>query len=67
MFHAILIRSFGVEGTQCINHDGKINDVSTTELNCIIPELSQFGVFLGFKIFAAGLGSKNCIGEPPFK
>ena len=59
MFHAILMRSFGVGGTQCMSHDGKNNAVSTTELNCNIPELSQSGVFLGLKIVADGLGSKN--------
>jgi hypothetical protein len=59
MFHAILMRSFGVGGTQCISQDGKKNAVSTTELNCTIAELSQLGEFLGLKICAAGLGSKN--------
>ena len=55
----LLMRSFGVGGTQCISQDGKNNAVFTTELNSIIFELSQSGMFLGFKIDDAGLGSKN--------
>ena len=55
----MLMRSFGVGGTQCISQDGKNNAVFTTELNSIILELSQSGVLLGFKTEDAGLGSKK--------
>jgi hypothetical protein len=63
MFQEILMRSCCVDGTQCCNQEGNIKPVPLTASNCIIELLFQLALFLGLKTVAAGLGSKNCIGE----
>ena len=66
IFHDILILVLSVVATQCCNQLGKIKPYPFDELNPIMPELSNVVYFkLGCNTLACGLGSKNCICEPP--